>query len=137
MNTLWRLCYSYGLTTVALYLVRDKRAFALAWLFRQRRRASHNSDIWDLRFHLDKYLERIWRQVDSGKYQMLPPRLIRRRKQDGVVQWAAADALVMKWVALEIKGLLPLHSRCVHTTRHRGGRDNTNANTGGSFCLAN
>lgn len=37
--------------------------------------------------------------------------------------WSAADALVMKWVALEIKDQLPLQSRCVHTAGHRGGRD--------------
>lgn len=44
-------------------------------------------------------------------------------KQDDIVLWSAADALVMKWVALEIKDLLPLQSRCVHTAGHRGGRD--------------
>lgn len=105
--------------------MRDKRhrALALEWLFRQRRRASHNADIWDLRFHRDKYLERIWQQVDCGACRLLPPQLIRTGKQDDIVLWAAADALVMKWVALEIKDLLPLQSRCVHTAGHRGGRE--------------
>lgn len=95
-----------------------QRDVALAWLLRQRRRASHNADIWDLRFHREKYLERIWQQVDNGEYRLLPPQLIRTGKQDDIVLWSAADALVMKWVALEIKDLLPLQSRCVHTAGH-------------------
>lgn len=99
------------------------RELAQAWLFRQRRRASHNADIWHLRFHREKYLGRIWQQVDNGEYRLLPPQLIRTGKQDDIVLWSAADAMVMKWVALEIKVLLPLQSRCVHTAGHRGGRD--------------
>ena len=104
-------------------LIDHQRDAALAWLFRQRRRASHNADIWDLRFHRDTYLKRIWQQVDNGEYRLLPPQLIRTGKQDDIVLWSAADALVMKWVALEIKDQLPLQSRCVHTVGHRGGRD--------------
>lgn len=100
-----------------------QRDVALAWLLRQRRRASHNADIWDLRFHREKYLNHIWQQVDNGEYRLLPPQLIRTGKQDDIVLWSVADALVMKWVALKIKDLLPLQSRCVHTAGHRGGRD--------------
>lgn len=104
-------------------LVKHHRELALTWLFCQRHRVLHNADIWDLRFHRGKYLERIWRQVDNGEYQLLPPQFIRTRKQGDIVLWAAADALVMKWVALEIKDLLPLQNRCVHTAGHRGGRE--------------
>ncbi|ELD18026.1 hypothetical protein RCU74_12715 [Escherichia coli] len=99
------------------------RESAQAWLFRQRRRASHNADIWDLRFYRDTYLKRIWQQVDNGEYRLLPPQLIRTGKQNDIVLWSAADVLVMKWVAQEIKDLRPLQSRRVHTTGHRGGRD--------------
>lgn len=91
------------------------RELALAWLLRQRCQASHKADIWDLRFHRDIYLERIWRQVDNGEYRMLPPQLIRTGKQDDIVLWSATDAIVMKWVALETKDLLPLQRRCIHT----------------------
>ncbi|ELO3113797.1 transposase, partial [Escherichia coli] len=101
----------------------DRRVAATDWIYRQRRRASHNADIWHLRFHREKYPERIWQQVDNGEYRLLPPQLIRTGKQDDIVLWSAADAMVMKWVALEIKDLLPLQSRCVHTAGHRGGRD--------------
>ncbi|MEF4154878.1 hypothetical protein U9042_22475 [Escherichia coli] len=94
-----------------------QRDVALAWLLRQRRRASHNADIWDLRFHREKYLNHIWQQVDNGEYRLLPPQLIRTGKQDDIVLWSAADALVMKWVALEIKDLLPLQSQCVRRLR--------------------
>lgn len=104
-------------------MTEHQRDVALAWLFRQRRRASHNADIWHLRYHREKYLNHIWQQVDNCEYRLLPPQLIRTGKQDDIVLWSAADALVMKWVALEIKDLLPLQSRCVHTAGHRGGRD--------------
>ncbi|HFQ8557008.1 TPA: transposase, partial [Escherichia coli] len=101
----------------------DRREVAAEWIYRQRRRASHNADIWHLRFHREKYPERIWQQEDNGEYRLLPPQLIRTGKQDDIVLWSAADAMVMKWVAMEIQDLLPLQSRCVHTAGHRGGRD--------------
>ena len=72
---------------------------------------------------MDTYLKRIWQQVDNGEYRLLPPQLIRTGKQNDIVLWSAADVLVMKWVAQEIKDLRPLQSRRVHTTGHRGGRD--------------
>ncbi|WP_414458289.1 DsbA family protein [Escherichia marmotae] len=79
-------------------------------------------------------------EQDYGEYRLLSPQLIRTGKQDDIVLWSAADAMVMKWVALEIKELLPLQSRCVHTAGHRGtgfaGRNNTNAGTGRTLCLA-
>ncbi|HII2087080.1 TPA: hypothetical protein ACYZZF_004492 [Escherichia coli] len=102
-------------------IITNRRKAATDWVFRQRRRAPHNADIWHLRFHQEKDLERIWRQVDNGEYRLLPPQLIRTGKQDDIVLWSAADAMVMKWVALEIKDLLPLQNRCVHTAGHRGG----------------
>ncbi|EKI2868797.1 hypothetical protein PD357_005077 [Escherichia coli] len=36
----------------------DRREVAAEWIYRQRRRASHNADIWHLRFHREKYPER-------------------------------------------------------------------------------
>ncbi|HAW7892895.1 TPA: transposase, partial [Escherichia coli] len=83
----------------------DRREVAAEWIYRQRRRASHNADIWHLRFHREKYPERIWQQVDNGEYRLLPPQLIRTGKQDDIVLWSAADAMVMKWVAMEIQDL--------------------------------
>ncbi len=117
------------------------RDFALAWLLRQRCRSSHNADIWHLFFHREKYLKCIWKQVDNCEYRLLPPQLIRTGKQDDIVLWSAADAMVMKWVTLEIKDLLPLQSRCVHTAGHHGGRDSLTEITqmlaqGGTLCLA-
>lgn len=32
------------------------------------------------------------------------------------------DALVLKWVSLQLNGKLPLSPRCTHTAGHRGGR---------------
>ncbi|EPE6524286.1 hypothetical protein ACSK4A_004311 [Escherichia coli] len=79
--------------------------------------------------------------MDNCEYRLLPPQLIRTGKQDDIVLWSAADAMVMKWVTLEIKDLLPLQSRCVHTAGHHGGRDSLTEITqmlaqGGTLCLA-
>ena len=40
-----------------------------------------------------------------------------------VAVWSAADALVLKWVALQVQHLLPVHANCMHV----GGRGGTGA----------
>ena len=105
-------------------IISHYRAEAWEWLIRQRRHAPHNADIWDLRFHKDKYLPALWLKVTQGKYRLSPARVHRRSlKGDAIVQWSAADALVMKWVALKIKNSLPVQDSCVHVAGHHGGRD--------------
>ncbi|EBH8951723.1 transposase [Salmonella enterica subsp. diarizonae serovar 48:i:z] len=44
----------------------------------------------------------------------------RRADGQGLAQWSAADALVLKWCALHIDGKLPVHDRCEHR-RGNGG----------------
>ncbi|HFW6977524.1 reverse transcriptase domain-containing protein [Escherichia coli] len=62
--------------------------------------------------------------MTQGKYRLSPARVHRRSlKGDAIVQWSAADALVMKWVALKIKNSLPVQDSCVHVAGHHGGRD--------------
>lgn len=36
--------------------------------------------------------------------------------------WGASDALVLKWLALQVKNRLPTHTHCEHGPGHRGGR---------------
>lgn len=38
------------------------------------------------------------------------------------VQWSAQDALVLKWVTLQVENHLPTHQRCVHLKGRGGGR---------------
>lgn len=83
-----------------------------------------SADIWHLWFHRDRDDMVLFRQVLAGDYR-LSPLLITRRyaSDDSVALWSARDALVLKWVALQISDLLPMHDSCVHVKGKRGGRD--------------
>ena len=43
------------------------------------------------------------------------------------VQWCAQDALVLKWVTLQITDLLPVHTHCTHLKGHGGGKQSVAA----------
>ncbi|WP_244467832.1 reverse transcriptase domain-containing protein [Escherichia coli] len=53
----------------------------------------------------------------------------RPQGQENLLQWSARDALVLKWVSLQIQSRLPLSPRCTHTAGHRGGRTGLQAIT--------
>lgn len=82
------------------------------------------ADIWHLRFHWERELPRLIRETESGTYRLSPMQVIRRKAgQESLVQWNARDALVLKWVSLQLNGKLSLSPLCTHTAGHRGGRD--------------
>ena len=93
------------------------------WLCRRRQTYPPDADIWHLRFHRERELPRLIREAESGTYRLSPMQVIRRKPgQESLVQWSARDALVLKWVSLQLNGKLPLSPRCTHTAGHRGGR---------------
>lgn len=97
---------------------------AWQWLCHRRRKAPPDADIWHLRFHRERELPRIIREAENGTYRLSPMQVIRRRYgQESLLQWCARDALVLKWVSLQLTGRLPLSPRCTHTAGHRGGRN--------------
>lgn len=97
---------------------------AYDWLCRSRKRAGHNADIWDLRFHWPGEQDALFRQVTDGTYRLSPMRIVRNhRHNQSLAQWSARDALALKWAALQITGRLPLQAACTHVKGHRGGRD--------------
>ncbi len=49
--------------------------------------------------------------------------LVGRKGEKRRAQWSAQDALVLKWVALQITEYLPRHARCAHVKGHGGGRE--------------
>ena len=96
---------------------------AWQWLCRRRQTYPPDADIWHLRFHRERELPRLIREAESGTYRLSPMQVIRRKPgQESLVQWSARDALVLKWVSLQLNGKLPLSPRCTHTAGHRGGR---------------
>ncbi len=48
---------------------------AQLWLWKQRRNAPPNADIWDLRFHWGQECQQLWRAVCEEKYQLSPMRI--------------------------------------------------------------
>lgn len=93
------------------------------WIFRSRRNAGHNADIWDLRFKWSQEQHRLFNLVTGGEYRLSPMNVIRNYAGEPVLQWSARDALVLKWVALKIKDRLPVQEACTHVAGRRGGRD--------------
>ncbi|HHQ8364273.1 TPA: reverse transcriptase domain-containing protein [Salmonella enterica subsp. diarizonae] len=93
---------------------------AARWLWKQRRHAPSDADIRDLRFHRESRQDELFRRVVQGDYRLKPMLCYRTQKNERVMQWAADDALVLKWLALQADGRLPVHERCEHR-KHGGG----------------
>ena len=75
---------------------------AYVWLKARRRHAPPNADVWHLRFHWPQQGEALYQQVCSGNYHLQPMQL-HRYHDSRWVQWCAQDALVLKWVALQVE----------------------------------
>lgn len=94
-------------------------AQAYHWVCARRRHTPPNADIWDLRFHWSHRNQALFDQVLAGRYRLSPMR-VHRQAGRSWVQWSARDALILKWVALEVQQQLPLHRRCTHVRGHGG-----------------
>ncbi|CAI1689238.1 Retron-type reverse transcriptase [Serratia fonticola] len=92
---------------------------AYQWLCDSRKNAPPNADVWDLRFRWRNRRESLLAQLEAGAYSLRPMNVVGNQRQ---VMWSAEDALVLKWVALNVMPLLPLHPKCEHVRGHGGGR---------------
>ncbi|WP_071888894.1 reverse transcriptase domain-containing protein [Serratia liquefaciens] len=92
---------------------------AMAWLRHQRRNAPVHSDVWHLRHHWERIAPVLQQQLQTGTYQLTPMQVV---GLDRNAMWSSQDALVLKWVALQVTPLLPVHPRCEHVKGHGGGR---------------
>lgn len=88
---------------------------AAGWLWRQRKRAPANADVWDLRWRwlVRGEAERLYRTVKGGRWRLSPMQVCGRGK-NAKAMWSAADALVLKWVALKVENWLPRPEACHH-----------------------
>lgn len=93
---------------------------AWQWLQRSRSGAPANADIWDLRFNQHERIPDIIHRAEKGLYRLKPMQLVRLGDGRSCAMWSSADALVLKWVSLQVSGLLPLHKNCYHI-RGNGG----------------
>lgn len=86
---------------------------AYQWVCRQRQKSPANADIWHLRWRWPDEGQLLYEQVKSGRYR-LPPMMLYGKGKDRVAVWSASDAMVLKWVALRIRTLLPQPEKCMH-----------------------
>ncbi|MDK1711756.1 reverse transcriptase domain-containing protein, partial [Serratia marcescens] len=98
---------------------------AWQWLCEQRSAAPDEADVWDIRWqHMSTgpaWLSDLLCRIMASRYRLSPVILV--GKDDGrKAVWGAQDALVLKWVALSLQSLLPLHPACEHVKGHGGGK---------------
>lgn len=97
---------------------------AYDWLCRSRLHWPADDDVWDLRWRWQhpghKAESALWQQVTEGQYRLSPMRVIEMKAGDSVVCWSAADALVLKYLALHLQHMLPVHIDCHHVRGHGG-----------------
>lgn len=95
------------------------------WLCEQRAGAPDTADVWDIRWqHLNTgegWLTALEGRLLRGTYRLSPLQLYGQGAQRRAV-WGAQDALVLKWVALSLQHLLPLHPSCEHVKGYGGGK---------------
>ncbi|WP_436883517.1 reverse transcriptase domain-containing protein, partial [Enterobacter asburiae] len=98
---------------------------AWQWLCEQRDNAPEGADVWDVRWQAlsagPEWLTDLTHQVLRGEYRLVPLQLQGKNENRKAV-WGARDALVLKWTALSLQHLLPLHPACEHVKGHGGGR---------------
>lgn len=97
---------------------------AWQWLETQRSASPDSADIWHLRHRHatdGAYLTDLLHTLQSGRYHLSPMQLY-GEGENKKAMWGAQDALVLKWVALCIQPLLPLHLSCEHVKGHGGGK---------------
>ncbi|MEH4266357.1 reverse transcriptase domain-containing protein [Klebsiella aerogenes] len=97
---------------------------AWQWLCEQRTDAPDHADIWDIRYQQANnpaWLRELTDQVLRGDWRLSPLSLHGQQDNRKAV-WGAQDALVLKWTALSLQPLLPLHRACEHVKGHGGGK---------------
>lgn len=94
---------------------------AWQWLCLRRRHAPADADIWHLRYHWKQCGEALFESAKSGRYRLTAMQ-VHHHFGHSWVQWCASDALVLKWVAMQVEHLLPTHERCAHVKGQGGGR---------------
>lgn len=97
---------------------------AYDWLCERRSHYPHNCDIWDVRWRWNHPVHRerdtLYQLIQTRKYHLSPMQLCRTKSGEQHVIWSARDALVLKWVSLQLHHVLPLHPACAHIQGHGG-----------------
>ncbi|ALL40508.1 transposase (plasmid) [Serratia marcescens] len=92
---------------------------AYRWLCQRRQHAPPNADVWDLRFKWPQQQFQWLNRLLAEEYRLSPMQVHRWRNKRWV-QWSAHDALVLKWVAMQVVDQLPRDTHCHHLKGHGG-----------------
>jgi len=99
--------------------VLDNWRAAFVHVCQSRKTHPSNADIWDLRFHWGRMGDVMLKHVLCGTYR-LSPMLVVGRGSESQPLWTSRDAVVLKFLALELQAVLPAHSLCSHVKGHGG-----------------
>lgn len=94
---------------------------AMAWCCRRRKDAPPDADIWHLWFHWQGIRGDLLAALTQNRYRLSAMQIVGRGRQR-VAIWSAQDAVVLKWVAMQLHDSLPVHPLCEHHKGHGGGR---------------
>ncbi len=94
---------------------------AMAWCCRRRKDAPPDADIWHLWFHWQGIKGGLLAALTQNRYRLSAMQIVGRGRQR-VAIWSAQDAVVLKWVAMQLHDSLPVHPLCEHHKGHGGGR---------------
>jgi hypothetical protein len=85
---------------------------AYEWLCHQRKDFPPDADIWHLRWKWPTAGQALYQQVICGRYTLSPMQVYNKTNSQAAL-WSSEDALVLKWVALNIKSKLPVRENCM------------------------
>lgn len=94
---------------------------AFQWCCRRRRRSPPDADIWHLWFHWSAIREDLSQKLTCNTYRLSALQVVGRGR-DAKAVWSAQDAVVLKWVAMQLQAILPVHPLCEHHKGHGGGK---------------
>ena len=96
---------------------------AFKWLCAQRKNASPNSDIWDLRLNINTLLPQIASQISAGTYTLSPVKKITIQGKQASL-WSSKDSLVLKTITLILQKKLSTHlsPKCSHLKGNGGAK---------------
>lgn len=94
---------------------------AFQWCCRRRKDSPPNADIWHLWFHWPAVSQALLTELHDNRYRLSPLQITGRGREAKAV-WSAQDAVVLKWVAMQLQAVLPVHPLCEHHKGHGGGK---------------
>lgn len=99
---------------------REQLEAAFQWCCRRRKDAPPDADIWHLWFHWQERKGELFTSLMENRYRLSAMQIVGRGKDKQAI-WSAQDAVVLKWVAMQLHDILPVHPLCEHHKGHGGG----------------